>query len=73
MSGYMTYLMVEAQQTELAERVRRARPLDDARIGRPDPSRLRTWTARLLPPLAMRLDNRLQPATARVAPSGART
>ena len=73
MSGYMTYLMVEAQQTELAERVRRARPPDDARTGHPEPSRLRRWTARLLVALAMRLDNRLQPATARVAPSGART
>ena len=73
MSGYMTYLMVEAQQTELVERVRRAGPPDESRAGPPGPSRLRMRTARLLVALAMRLDDRLQPAAARVSAAGART
>jgi hypothetical protein len=61
MSGYLTYLMVEAQEAELARNALRPRPAHDARTDRRRPSRFRISTARLLVALAIRLDNRLQP------------
>ena len=72
MSGYQTLLMVEAQQAELAARAVRPRQAHDARTARRRPSRIRSWTARLLVAVAIRLDNRLQP-TPVLASSGLRT
>jgi hypothetical protein len=72
-TGYMTYLVVEAQESQRAEQVRLPRATDDARIGARPPSRLRTRTARLLVGLAMRLDDRLQPTAVRASTAGART
>jgi hypothetical protein len=61
MTGYLTYLMVEAQEAELAASALRPRPAHDARIDRRRTSRFRTSTARLLVAVAVRLDSRLQP------------
>jgi hypothetical protein len=72
MTSSLTYLVVEAQEAELAKRVRRVPPHHLARISPRRPGWLRTRTARLLVGLAVRLDDRLRPVTARVAPSGAR-
>jgi hypothetical protein len=72
MTSSLTYLVVQAQEADLGERARRATPHHVDRIGAPRPGRLRTRTARLLVRFAVRLDDRLQPQSARVAPSGAR-
>jgi hypothetical protein len=73
MTSYLTYLAVEAQEADLAQRARRGPPHHLTRITPRRPGRLRTRTARLLLGLAVRLDDRLRPVAARVAPSGART
>jgi len=72
MSGYQNLLMVEAQQAEVAARAMRPRHDHDARTDRRRPNRIRISTARLLIAVAIRLDNRLQPAPV-LASSGLRT
>jgi hypothetical protein len=72
MTSYLTYLMVETQQAELAERAQRDPPHHPARSEPHPPGRLRTRTARLLVGWAVRLDDRLQPAPNAV-PSVARS
>jgi hypothetical protein len=73
MTSPLTYLVVQAQEAYLGERARRAPMHHLDRIGARRPGRLRTRTARLLVGLAVRLDDRLHPTAASVAPSGART
>jgi hypothetical protein len=70
MSSYLTYLLVQAQEADLAQRARRAPPRRVARQIPHPPGRLRTRTARLLVGLAHRLDDRSQPAAPRALPSG---
>ena len=72
MTSSLTYLLAEAQDADLAERARRAPPHHVPRGIPHRPGRLRTRTARLLVRLAVRLDDRLQPAAPRVVPYGAR-
>ena len=72
MSSYLTYLLVQAQEADLAQRARRAPPRRLARWVPRRPGLLRARTARLLVGLAHRLDDRLQPAPPRVLPSGGR-
>jgi hypothetical protein len=69
MTGYLTYLMVEAQEAELAERAMRPRPARAPRTGRGHTGRFRSSTARLLMGLAVRLDDRLQRAPVPAATS----
>jgi hypothetical protein len=69
MSGYLTYLMGEAHEAELAERARRLRPTPDTRTDRRRPNRVRISTARFLVAVAIRLDDRLQPTPVRAATS----
>ena len=71
MTSHLTYLMVQAQEDQLAARAGAPQPRV-VRAGRHRPGRLRIGTARLLVALASRLDDRRQPPAARVAPSGAR-
>ena len=71
MSGYLNYLVVEAQQADLAERALQDPPHHLVRRVPHPPGRLRARTARLLAGWAVRLDDRLLPAP-RGVPSGAR-
>ena len=54
MTSYLTYLMVQAQEADLAERARRAPHTRVARPAPRRPGRLRARTARLLVSLAIR-------------------
>ena len=62
MTGYLTDLIVDAQEAELADRAGRPGPARAARADRRHTSRFRSSTARLLMALAVRLDGRLQRA-----------
>jgi hypothetical protein len=73
MSEYLTSVMVDAHTADLLEQARRARLVHDAGTGRRRSSRLRSSTARLLVAVAVRLDNRLQPASVRSPASGVLT
>jgi len=70
MTSYLNYLMVEAQQADLAEGARRDPPRHLVRRVPHPPGQLRARTARMLMSLAMRLDDRPDLSAARVAPFG---
>jgi hypothetical protein len=73
MTGYLTYLMVDAQEAELAARAMRPGPAHALRTRRRDTGRFRSSTARLLMGLAVRLDGRLQRGPVSAATSLTRT
>jgi hypothetical protein len=73
MTGYLTYLMVEAQEAGLAARAMRPGPARAPRAGRRHTTRFRSSTARLLMAVAVRLDGRLQRAPVSAATSGTGT
>ncbi len=68
MSPYLTHMQAEAHVADLREQAaRRARPVP---IGNERSRRLRTFMARVLLGLAIRLDHRLRPIAVRPAPVG---
>jgi hypothetical protein len=67
MSGYLTYLMVEAQKAERAANAMRPRPAQDTRTQGRRTGRFRISTARLLVAVATRLDDRLRPVPVRAS------
>jgi hypothetical protein len=68
MSGYLTYLMVEAQEAERAAKAMRPRPAPEASTGPRRPGPFRSSTARILVAMAIRLDNGLQPVPVPASP-----
>ena len=70
MTGYLNYLVVVAREAELAAMASRPDPFYEARADRRGPGRFRSATARLMVAVAVRLDNRLQPAPVRAVPCG---
>jgi hypothetical protein len=64
MAGYMTYLVVQAKEAELAAKARRPEPEYAVLTEIRSPGRFRTATARLMVALAIRLDDRLRPSVA---------
>jgi hypothetical protein len=67
MSGYLAYLMVQAQEAERAANALRPRPAQDTRALGRRTGRFRISTARLLVAMATRLDDRLQPVPMRAS------
>jgi hypothetical protein len=68
--GYLSQAMAESHIADLAEDARRARLASGVRAAGRRPKRLRLSTARLLVALAIRLDDRLQPAPVHASTSG---
>jgi hypothetical protein len=70
MTGYLTFMQAKAHETEIGERVERARLARPERAGHVPPRGLRTSMARVLLGLAMRLDHGLRPTAVRRSTSG---